>query len=231
MASPEEILYGTLEPVGGGDPIPLLKERLVIGRRETCDICLRFENVSTQHCELILEQGYWKVKDLQSTNGVKVNDERVLEKRIYPGDELSISKHRYRLDYVPMTARSADAEVDDLHEDIMQFSLLERAGLTKQGDPTRQAARRPRSAEDATMARILKGERPRRSQTDADQVEIPETGTKAVEEEVQAVTPAKSAHNLSDDDFLRMIEEEKQEQNKEEGKTTPPTSREQNKSE
>ena len=217
MASSDETSYGTLEPLGGGDPIPLLKDRLVIGRRETCDIRLPFANISTQHCELILEQGYWKVKDLQSTNGVKVNGERVLEKRVYPGDELTISKHRYRLDYVPATARSQDADVDELHEDIMQFSLLERAGLTKGGDPTKQSARRPRSSEDAAMARILKGEpRPRRSQSDADQVEIPETGTKAGEEEVQAVTPAKSAHNLSDDDFLRMIEEE--EQKKEEGK-------------
>ena len=218
MASPEETSYGILEPLGGGDPIPLLKDRLIIGRRETCDICLRFANISTQHCELILEQGYWKIRDLQSTNGVKVNGERVLEKRMYPGDELTISKHRYRLDYVPTTARSVDADVDDLHEDIMQFSLLERAGLTKQGELTNQTARKPKTADDAAMVRFLKGSepRPRRSQRDADQVEIPQTGTPAVEEEVEAVTPAKSAHNLSDDEFLRMIEEDEQQQEKKE---------------
>ena len=45
------------------------------------------------------------------------------------------------MDYTPTTARSADAEVDDLHEDIMRFSLLERAGLTKQGEPTKETAR------------------------------------------------------------------------------------------
>ena len=45
-------MFGELIPVGGGDPIPLMKEQLVIGRREKCDIVLRFANVSGEHCEL-----------------------------------------------------------------------------------------------------------------------------------------------------------------------------------
>ena len=35
-------MYGELIPLGGGDPIPLLKKQLLIGRRESCDIVLRF---------------------------------------------------------------------------------------------------------------------------------------------------------------------------------------------
>ena len=38
--------YGLLIPEGGGDNIVLRKDRLVIGRRESCDIVLRFTNVS-----------------------------------------------------------------------------------------------------------------------------------------------------------------------------------------
>ncbi len=34
--------YGELVPDGGGDPIPLLREKLTVGRRESCDIVLRF---------------------------------------------------------------------------------------------------------------------------------------------------------------------------------------------
>ena len=39
-------------PVGGGDPIPLKRGVLTIGRRESCDISLKFPNISGLHCEL-----------------------------------------------------------------------------------------------------------------------------------------------------------------------------------
>ena len=66
-------MYGELLPVGGGDPIPLLKKSLLVGRRESCDIVLRFSNVSAHHCQLTVTGGYWHVRDLNSRNGVKVN--------------------------------------------------------------------------------------------------------------------------------------------------------------
>ncbi len=58
-------MYGELLPVGGGDPIPLLKKSLLVGRRESCDIVLRFSNVSAHHCQLTVNGGYWHVRDLQ----------------------------------------------------------------------------------------------------------------------------------------------------------------------
>ena len=64
--------YGFLVPTGGGEDIPLKKDRILIGRRDNCDIVLRFANVSGQHCRLTLEQGYWFIKDLDSRNGTKV---------------------------------------------------------------------------------------------------------------------------------------------------------------
>ncbi len=73
-------MYGELVPVGGGDPIPLLKKSLLVGRRESCDIVLRFSNVSAHHCQLTLNGGYWYVKDMNSRNGLKVNGLRVIRK-------------------------------------------------------------------------------------------------------------------------------------------------------
>src|SRR5690349_11165288 len=49
---------GELVPVGGGDSIPLLRETLTIGRRDSCDIPLRFPNVSGIHCQLNFHDGY-----------------------------------------------------------------------------------------------------------------------------------------------------------------------------
>ena len=54
--------YGDLLPVGGGDPIELFKSDLLVGRRESCDIVLRFSNVSAHHCQLFVQDGYWYVR-------------------------------------------------------------------------------------------------------------------------------------------------------------------------
>jgi predicted component of type VI protein secretion system len=128
--------YGALEPIGGGDPIPLLRTTLMVGRRESCDIVLRFANVSGQHCQLTLESGYWFVQDLNSQNGLKVNGTHVMRKRLDPGDTLSIARHKYRIEYSPADLGANGPPPSD-EEDITSVlgkSLLERAGLQKRPD-------------------------------------------------------------------------------------------------
>jgi len=88
-------------PVGGGDPIPLRQTSTVIGRKESCNIVLRFPNVSGEHCKLSLINGRWFVKDLDSRNGTKVDGHAVHESRIEPGHRLSVAGHEYELSYVP----------------------------------------------------------------------------------------------------------------------------------
>ena len=123
-------MYGDLMPVGGGDPIPLLKKSLLVGRRESCDIVLRFSNVSAHHCQMTVNGGYWYVRDLQSRNGVKVNGIRVTDKRLDPGDILSVAKHKYEVCYSPADLGAVGPPPNDTAEnDIFKKSLLERAGL------------------------------------------------------------------------------------------------------
>jgi pSer/pThr/pTyr-binding forkhead associated (FHA) protein len=126
-------MLGELIPVGGGDPIPLLKQSLLVGRRESCDVVLRFGNVSGQHCQLTLESGYWFVQDLGSQNGTKVNGTRIMRKRLDPGDKLSVAKHTYEMSYNPVElgASGPPPSDDNDYDQIMGKSLLERAGLAK----------------------------------------------------------------------------------------------------
>lgn len=125
-------MFGELVPQGGGDPIPLLKKSLLIGRRESCDIVLRFPNVSAHHCQLNCNGGYWYVVDKQSRNGVRVNGAKVNEKRIDPGDVLSIATHKYDVKYSPVDNGAVGPPPDDdLAEDMFGKSLLDRAGLQK----------------------------------------------------------------------------------------------------
>jgi adenylate cyclase len=128
-------MYGELVPVSGGDPIPLLKKRLRIGRREGCDIVLDFGNVSGHHCLIEIEEGYWFVRDLQSANGIKVAGKRILpgvRKRLDPDCELTIAKHRYIVKYDPNELGAyGSPPQDEILDDFFKESLLERAKLKK----------------------------------------------------------------------------------------------------
>ncbi len=127
-------MYGELLPIGGGDPIPLLKMSLLVGRRETADIVLRFANVSGHHCELTVTGGYWTIKDLRSSNGTTVNGVRVSEQTLKPGDKLSIAKHDFEISFDPMRLGGASAPQEDSRtQRVFGKSLLEEAGLEGRG--------------------------------------------------------------------------------------------------
>jgi adenylate cyclase len=126
-------MYGQLVPLGGGDPIPLVKKRLRIGRREGCDILLNFANISAHHALMEIEEGYWFIKDLRSRNGVKVGGKRILEglkKRVDPGVVVSFAKHQYELMYDPTELGAyGSPPQDEQLDNLFSRSLLDRAGL------------------------------------------------------------------------------------------------------
>ena len=63
-------MYGQLVPLGGGDNIPLMKKLLLVGRRESCDVVLRFANVSAHHCQLYVNQGDGTFREAAADAGV-----------------------------------------------------------------------------------------------------------------------------------------------------------------
>lgn len=136
------MMLGELNPCGGGDPIPLTQSRLLVGRRSQCDITLKFKSISSQHCEFELKGGYWHVRDLGSTNGIKVNGLRVDSKVLMPGDEVMIAKHAFNINY--------DVEPDSVvpeEDNPFALSLMEKAGLeVKRSAAGRMPAASNRSA-------------------------------------------------------------------------------------
>lgn len=135
---------GDLIPVGGGDKIPLIHETLRIGRRTSCDICLDFANVSSNHCELHFIDGLWQIIDLGSTNGTKVNGDRVQKKKLRPGDKVTIGKREFTIEYQLGDNVPPDAFEEQMEPDIMSQPLLERAGLQKKRRNHDHGRRRPK---------------------------------------------------------------------------------------
>ena len=134
--------FGELVPVGGGDAIPLVSTVMTMGRRESCDICLKFQNISGTHCELALKDGVWHLRDLNSTNGVKVNGERTLNRKLRPGDEIGIAGRKYVIQYELAAGTKIEELFSEQEENVFGTSLMEKAGLVKPKRPPQGGGRK-----------------------------------------------------------------------------------------
>jgi pSer/pThr/pTyr-binding forkhead associated (FHA) protein len=81
-----------------GPDIVLDRAMVVVGRHPSCDTRLDSLRVSRQHCCMSQDKGEVTVRDLGSTNGIRINGQRVERGRLRPGDELSIAHIRFRLE-------------------------------------------------------------------------------------------------------------------------------------
>src|SRR5829696_5397605 len=80
-----------------GPSILIDKPILLLGRHPECDIQIDSRKISRRHCCIAQVSDYLVVRDLGSTNGVRINGVRVVEGRLAAGDELTLGNHRYRL--------------------------------------------------------------------------------------------------------------------------------------
>ena len=64
-----------------------------LGRASTADFVVDAALVSRFHCRLTLEaDGTLGIEDLKSTNGTFVNDERIQQQTLAPGDRIRIGR-------------------------------------------------------------------------------------------------------------------------------------------
>jgi predicted component of type VI protein secretion system len=188
---PLKDILGVLHPVGGGDPIPLTKPEMVVGRRPGCDIRLDYENISGKHCMLRFLNGIWMVRDLGSTNGTTVNGSLIAsEQSVMPDEEFGIAGHMYTIDYDPAGPEAFLNAHKDLDEEVVQerqkHSLMDLAGLDTDDAKTKRARRAPTVIERLS----------------ADEGEFDD----AVPQHFKA--PPKPRKPPSDDDFFKSIEDD-----------------------
>ena len=119
---------GELIPCGGGAPIRLTKPKLLVGRLPNCDVSIPHPMVSGKHCELEFIEGFWRIRDLQSRNGFRVNEYRETEKYLLPGDIVTIAQVRFEISYIPQGTEPPPLE------NPFGMSLLEKAGLAGGGE-------------------------------------------------------------------------------------------------
>jgi len=85
-------------------------DRTTIGRVEDNAFQIAEQSISSHHCEVYLRGGDVVVKDLNSTNGTFINDEKITEGVLKPGQTLRLGHVELRLE-IDTTGASAPSAV------------------------------------------------------------------------------------------------------------------------
>jgi len=135
-----------LVPLDGSPPIDLVKDLIVVGRREDCDLRLEHKSVSKIHCVLVKTDGLLMLRDLGSTNGTRVNGTRVRRAALLPNDQVSIASHKFRIHLGPdpaPVAPSLQASEMTQHLDAKEVAELLRKAKVEGDDEESSSDDRP----------------------------------------------------------------------------------------
>src|SRR5213080_2694317 len=91
------LMPAQLVALNEGPSILVDKPILLVGRHPECDIQIDSRKISRRHCIIAQVDDYLVVRDLDSTNGVRINGVRVVEGKLHTGDELTMGNHRYQV--------------------------------------------------------------------------------------------------------------------------------------
>src|ERR1700724_1688589 len=85
-----------LIPLEQGEPLEIIKDLTLVGRKEDCDLRLDHKSVSKMHCVIVKTDGLLLVRDLGSTNGTRENGQRIRRAAMLPNDHSTIAVSRFR---------------------------------------------------------------------------------------------------------------------------------------
>jgi pSer/pThr/pTyr-binding forkhead associated (FHA) protein len=82
-----------------GPSVDLVKDMTLVGRDEDCDVRLDHKSISKLHCVIVKTDGLLLIRDLGSTNGTRVNGQRVRRAALLPNDMLAIANLKFQIKF------------------------------------------------------------------------------------------------------------------------------------
>ncbi len=111
-------MFARLVPIGRGKPIVLKNDVILVGRDEDmCELVINKNSISKMHTIIVKTDGLLFVRDLGSTNGTRVNGQRVTRGALLPGDELAFANIKFKVELGPDRDED-DSEAD--HHDVTE---------------------------------------------------------------------------------------------------------------
>lgn len=111
-------MLAELIPLKGGPNIRVSRDITIVGRDDAiCDMILQKSSISKLHCLIVKTDGLLFIRDLGSTNGTKVNGQRVIRGALLPGDELSFANEKFKVQLGP--DRPGEINEDHAQTDVI----------------------------------------------------------------------------------------------------------------
>ncbi|MEQ8770906.1 MAG: FHA domain-containing protein [Phycisphaerales bacterium] len=118
---------------GSTAEVPLKKSKTVFGRGEECTVRVPAASVSRRHCEIEVADGSIVVRDLGSSNGTFVNQERVESKPVAGGDLVSFGGFVF---VVQVNGDPDDIDAELMYEDGLPEEASGAGGKATASHPT-----------------------------------------------------------------------------------------------
>src|SRR5437763_7741272 len=90
-----------LIPLDGTPAFDIGKDMTLVGRKEECDLRLDHKSVSKMHCVIVKTDGLLLLRDLGSTNGTRVNGQRVRRAALLPNDQVAFASFKFKVAFGP----------------------------------------------------------------------------------------------------------------------------------
>ncbi len=125
-------MIASLIPLDGSPPIHILRDVTVVGRKHgLCDLVLEHESISKLHCVIARTDGLLFFRDLGSTNGTRVNGQRVVRGALLPNDELCFAALKFRVHLGPGEIEVRPEERTEMFEVFPKQSVEEPFSIDK----------------------------------------------------------------------------------------------------
>ncbi len=120
-----------LLPLDGGSAVDIVKDMTLVGRKEDCDLRLDHKSVSKMHCVIVKTDGLLLLRDLGSTNGTRVNGQRVRRAALLPNDQIAFASFKFKVAFGPDEQVVVPAAEHTQHLDAKEVQAL----MAKAGKP------------------------------------------------------------------------------------------------
>jgi len=85
-----------VSPPAPGAEFAITRSPVRIGRAEDLDVWINHRSISREHAEITSTDGEYRIRDLESANGMRVNGKNATEATLAPGDLVELGQVRFR---------------------------------------------------------------------------------------------------------------------------------------